>query len=338
MAREHIRSRERASESTHANMKQIAIVGAGGIGQRHLQSCVTLPVSGFQIHVVDPGCDSRAKAMSLVNGAADVRFHADMETLPSELDLAIVATQADIRADVIRDLITKTAVRRLILEKVLFQRACDYESTANLFQRFGVQAWVNCPRRLWPAYRDLAEKLPARSIERISTIGKAWDVGCNAIHFLDMFAFLAESGQAVVDDIKLGKIYAAKRQGMLHIEGVIRGSLHRAAAPAVRFEIASEADYAGPQRIVIETANRSILVEEAETLTVRDEGCAMSEYNIPFQSGLTAGVVQLIASENHCELTPYALSRGLHEALLDPMRDALCRVGRLADPEICPVT
>jgi predicted dehydrogenase len=319
-------------------MKQIAIVGAGGIGQRHLQSCVTLPVSGFQIHVVDPSRDGRAKAMSLVDGAADVRYHDDMETLPTELDLAIVATQADIRADVIRDLITKTAVRRLILEKVLFQRARDYENTANLFEQFGVQAWVNCPRRLWPAYRDLAEKLPARSIERISTIGRSWDIGCNAIHFLDMFAFLAESGRALVDDIELGKVHPAKRQGMLHIEGVIRGSLDRAAAPAVRFEIASEADYAGPQKIVVQTVDGRILIEEAEAVTVQDAGCAVSEYNIPFQSGLTAGVVQLIVSENRCALAPYALSRGLHEALLDPMRNALGRVGRLADPEICPVT
>jgi hypothetical protein len=319
-------------------MKQIAIVGAGGIGQRHLESCMTLSSSGFRIHVVDPSRDSQAKAMSLVNGAANVRYHDDIETLPSELDLAIVATQADIRAGVIRDMITKTAVRRLILEKVLFQRARDYENTAGLFEKFGVQAWVNCPRRLWPAYRDLAEKLPTRSIERISTIGKFWDVGCNAIHSLDIFAFLAESDRAVVDEIELGNVYPAKRQGMLHIEGVIRGSLDRAAAPPVRFEIASQPAYAGPQRIVVETVGGRTLIEETEMVTVKDEGCAMSQYSIPLQSGLTAGVVQLIVSENRCELAPYAHSRGLHEALLDPMRDALDRMGRLADSEVCPVT
>jgi len=318
-------------------MKHVAIVGAGGIGQRHLQSCAGLPSVEFELHVVEPDETSRGNAQRLA-GAANVRWYDNVEALPSHLDLAVIATRADMRARVTREIVETTSSRLLILEKVLFQRADQYREIGELFERLGVSAWVNCPRRLWPAYRDLAARISPERILRIATVGKSWDIGCNAIHFLDLFEYLTATTRATVDKVDLTLVHPAKRQGMLHIEGAVTGALGASSSRSVGFEIVSRPDYEGAQMIVIETVDGCFLVNEGDVVTVKAPGGAVASYSVPFQSQLTAGTVESILATGRCDLASYALSRQLHETLLDKMRGALGRAGHLSDPEVCPVT
>jgi predicted dehydrogenase len=319
-------------------LRHIAIVGAGGIGQRHLQSCLTLPAADYALHVVEPDAATREQAKALVGAAGVVHWYDAVAGLPPQLDIAIIATRADIRARVTREVIEITAARRLILEKVLFQRASDFAQMAELFERAGAAVWVNCPRRMWPVYHDLAARIRPDRIVRIESVGRSWDIGCNAIHFLDLFAFLTATAEAVVDAVELGVVQPAKRNGMLHIEGAIAGSLAAPDRRSVGFSIVSQPDHKGPQRIVIGTVDGDVMVEEDSAVTVTDPSGATTPYAIPFQSQLTAAAVQALVLSGNCELAPYALSRQLHEALLDPLRAALGRAGQLTDPDLCPVT
>ena len=83
------------------DVKNIAIIGLGEIGSRHLQalSNITLPC---KIYGVDPSkialsvAKSRLEEFS-VNQDPDTHFLHSVEKLPKQLGLVIIATSSDIR-------------------------------------------------------------------------------------------------------------------------------------------------------------------------------------------------------------------------------------------------
>ncbi|NJM62856.1 MAG: alpha/beta hydrolase [Oscillatoriales cyanobacterium RU_3_3] len=54
----------------------------------------------------------------------------------------------------------------------------------------GVKTWVNCPRRMQPAYHKLRQDLHGHSPITMRVVGGGWGLACNGIHFLDLAAFL----------------------------------------------------------------------------------------------------------------------------------------------------
>jgi predicted dehydrogenase len=319
-------------------MRKIAIVGAGGIGQRHAQSCAMLSATEYHLHIVEPNEDNKARTSGLLDGRQGVTWHKSVSDLPQSLDLAIVATRADIRAAIVRTLIEDKSSRSLILEKVLFQKIAEYETTAQALTRAGAASWVNCARRMWPAYRQLRNRLKDVAISGIEISGANWDIGCNAIHFIDLMAFLTGADQVVVDDVKLGDVRVAKRAGMLHIEGIVSGHVIQGAT-RVPFNVASAPAHSGPQMIKISTAQGMVEILESATVTAMVwPGEAKIEAAIPFQSELTASAVQTILASGQCDLATYDESRALHETFVAALLRALDRAGQLADREICPIT
>ena len=319
-------------------MLEIAIVGAGGIGQRHVQSCATLPAAEYHLHIVEPHEGNKARTSGLLDGRTAVTWHKSVSYLPQTLGLAIVATRADIRASVVRTLVEDKLVPSLILEKVLFQRIAEYAAVGRMLSQAGTTSWVNCARRMWPVYVQLRNRLKNVAIRGIEISGTDWDVGCNAIHFIDLIAFLTGGDQLAVDDIDLGDVRPAKRAGMLHIEGVVSGHLMQGAT-RVPFSVASTPTHSGPQTVKIETAQGLVeIVEDAALITVLWPGEAKIEAAIPFQSQLTASAVQTVLASGQCDLASYDESRALHETFITVLLTALARAGQLADPEVCPIT
>lgn len=333
-----LRQAAEVSEGFGLIIRNIVIVGAGGIGQRHAQSCGTLPVAGYSLHLVDPNDENRARTNELLNGRDAVSWYKTVSDLPKTIDLAIVATRADIRAAITQNLVENASARSLILEKVLFQKLDDYASTGRILRQAGAAAWVNCPRRLWLSYRQLRDELKGQDIARIGMSGADWDIGCNAIHFIDLFAFLTGSAEVVVDEIRLGEVRPAKRSGMLHIEGEVIGHLTQANR-GVPFRIASIPTHRGSQMVRIETSRGVIeIAESGSSMTVtRPDGTSVS-HTIPFQSQLTAPTIEDIIETGRCGLASYDESRVLHETFVTALLAALERAGRLADRAVCPIT
>lgn len=319
-------------------IREIAIIGAGGIGQRHAQSCATMPVTEYHLHIVELDDQSRARASGLLEGREAVTWYSRIGELPKAIDLAIVATRADVRAGIIEALMKNTSARSLILEKVLFQKLADYAAVGRLLSQAGAVAWVNCPRRLWSAYRQLRDRLEGQKISRIKMSGAGWDIGCNAIHYLDLIAFLTGADRVAVDDITLGDVQPAKRSGMLHVEGEVTGHLMQGNR-RVSFEIVSIPTHRGPQTLCIDIPQGGIEVtESASSIAISWPDGTLATDSIPLQSQITAPTVQSVFASGSCALTAYEESRALHESFVAALLAALARAGKLADHEICPIT
>ena len=323
---------------TRAN---IAIIGAGGIGQRHLQSCCDLP-HDYNLFVVDPFEDSlvNAKRLAAEKGRQeDVSWLVDLAKLPPVIDVAIVATRADVRANVVRRLLDRAAISNIILEKVLFQTLPEYNDVGRILSKHGVKAWVNCPGRTRSGNLAIRNWLANRPVRSISVRGANWDIGCNAIHYLDLFAFLLDWSTVEVSGIDVLSAVPAKRDGMLHVEGTVSGTIVRESGETVSFAISSSPEFDAQREIEV-VCDHGVVRNEEDTdrMTVLIPNAPTQVFAIPFQSQMTSGVVRDILSSGTCGLPCYEESRRLHEPLLTVFIDALAARGLLREAGRCPVT
>lgn len=209
-------------------MKNIAIIGAGQLGSRHLQG-VLQANSDILVGVVDPMQQSLDIAKSRadeVKHSKQVSYHTSINELSDNLDLVIVATNANIRSKVIIELIAKKKVLNLILEKVLFQSVDEYYTIEILLDKNNINCWVNHPRRMFPIYSDLKSKL--KSATQVSYVfqGGDWGLGCNSLHFIDHFSYLVGSSKLELSAELLDKkIYNSKREDFIEFNGALNGKL-----------------------------------------------------------------------------------------------------------------
>lgn len=321
----------------------IAVVGCGNIGSRHLQALARLDRPA-RIFAVDPSEDARALAAARfaeIGPRPDAALVAltGPDALPDHLDMAVIATSARPRLAVLGAVLSGRRVARLVLEKFLFQRHGDYDAAAALIAGAGSQAVVNTPRRLWPDYVALRERLRGRGplgfmVETTRRNGMA----SNAIHFLDLAAFL--SGTA--DGFALGgarlrvATEAARKGAEIEFEGVLHGVSPNGDSFTHRSRLDDDAPHAlaifgrGVRALIDETAGR-MLLSAAETGWRTEEAALAPVY----QSMLTHRLLD--RAPDAPGLPSYADSARLHRQCLAAFLEAM-GVDPLSPDAVCPIT
>lgn len=306
-------------------MTKLAVIGAGNLGSRHLQALAKLKRPS-EIVVVDPDQmaleRAAARCAEIGANAASVTYVRSIDKIGSDLDVAIVATNADIRADIVRKLLAQRRVRGLLLEKVLFTRPDDYADIAGVLQRHGVKAWVNCVRRAWPFYRQLQERLASSVLREVSVSGVEWGLGCNSIHMLDLMAWLCRSNSYTIDSVRLDDgARPAKRVGFVEFTGALSGAFRNGPI----FQIASwSAGSARGMPFLLQ-----VIADDAVYIVREDEGRAWIAdgrsgwkwqevpCQVVLQSDLTHHVVEEILAKGTAPLTTYDDSAALHAPMLE---------------------
>jgi predicted dehydrogenase len=297
-------------------MYNLAVIGLGQLGKRHLQSLVNLPFPTI-IHIVDPSPNSIASAREMIDDSSIgsnilVVSHEEIETLPEFIDLAIIATTSDVRFAVLQKLCAHTSVKNLILEKVLFQKYSHYQKAVHLINRQGIQSWVNCPRRINSYYLSIKEFFANESIKFMSVCGGNWGLGCNSIHFLDLLSFLIDRTDLVINGTTLTQM-KSKRSGFLEYTGTINGRLNEST-----FTLTSVPDTA--KHIVTLVAERkSVIIDEVGGYfwQIDDTLNLLKKFSMPYQSQMTALVAESILVNGTCGLTPIDDSIQLHLPLIE---------------------
>ena len=188
--------------------KRIAIIGAGQLGSRHLQGLAKIK-QDIHITVIDPNLSAleiaRPRFVEMPENPLiqSVEYLESVEKLKRPVALAIIATNADVRRNVIEELVSNSRVKYLILEKVVFQSVAHFEAVIPLLKEKGIQAWVNCSRRMFPFFRELKKRTVNAPQISLTVEGSHWGLGCNTIHMLDLLAFLTEQTKFEFDTSSL---------------------------------------------------------------------------------------------------------------------------------------
>jgi hypothetical protein len=320
---------------------QIAVIGAGQLGSRHLQGLVRLGMP-CEIHVVDPS----AASLDMARRRADevpaatyhtLHFHQQIEGLPPILDLAVIATTADVRLSVMRALLQGRTVRNILLEKVLFQRQSDYAEAAELLQQAGNRAWVNCPRRVFPIYEMLRTFFRDDPLLHADVRGGNWGLGCNSIHFIDIIAYLTGGSVHSITTALLDEdLIDSKRAGFKEFTGTLLGR-----CGDTSFSLTAQRGSEAPLLLTLRGGSRTCLVDEsagrAFLCDPHDGGWRTVEFKAPMLSELATAVTLRILKDGSSALTPYAQSAAYHLPLLRVLSEHAARhLGEAND--ICPIT
>jgi len=327
-------------------MKQscITIIGAGQIGSRHLQALCHLE-NPTRVDLVDPSDESLQTARSRYEEVAssgkqalELHCHNNLDALPDSLDLVIIATNSLVREKVLRDVIRKRPVKNLILEKVLFQKAEQYMEVKSLLNESSIPTWVSCWMRTTNLYKKIKSSLNHDEKIQMKIEGPQWGMGCNSIHFLDLFSYLTLSEDFKFTKIDLeNKILESKRAGFKEFLGRLAGqSSNDHTLELICYEAGEEATTVkilnGCQSFHISGLVGNVILKTSIKNEFYEE-----ETFLPYQSQLTHIWVNHILEKGFCDLPTYVTSMPLH---LELMRVLISHFQKITgeDIDICPIT
>lgn len=293
----------------------VLIAGAGQLGSRYLQGLINCR-NPLAIFVSDVSPDSLVRAEARWHeagggeGRHELQVNVGFEHVPQHLDIAIVATNADVRIDVVRAIASRAGVDYWILEKILAQSEDGIEQLNDLIGS-NSRAWVNTPRRAMSWYKELKKISKIHSPVNAEVSGGHWALGCNAIHFLDFLAWL--SGEALVDvsTQSLDKIwYPAKRDGFWEVQGKMTAKFSGGSEMSL---ICDESDRA--IQVTLRDANSLWSIDERQGVAQRSDGLAVRGH-LEYQSSITAGLIDSILDTGQCGLPSLRESSALHLPLI----------------------
>lgn len=323
-------------------MRTVLIIGAGQLGSRHLQGLVKY-LGQLNIFVLDPSIGSLKIAKERekeITHRHNITYTQDWGVLPTFFDVVIVATNANIRELVINQLLGNHKIRFMILEKVLFQDLQAYQRVHELLIKHDVTAYVNHPRRMFESYKNIKVKLGTSSQSVYSVVGGNWGLGCNALHFLDLFVYLSgKKLRAINVDSIDDDLPESSRKGFTEFTGTVSGHLQDESF----FSITSLRGVLSPITVTILNNEQRFLIQEGGTPQIFELdkkilfSCKNDAFKVHYQSELTTNIVLELLDNDSCPLPSYEEARHTHELFLSAMLEKYNKITGLQS-NILPIT
>jgi hypothetical protein len=315
----------------------IVISGAGQLGSRYLQGLVKSRYV-LQIYVQDVCDESLVLAKRRWDEALgqeslhEVSFHTSFDTLPRQLDIAIVATTADVRPQIVRKIAEHAAVRYWVLEKVLAQNEFGLDEIL-LFAGKCDGAWVNTPRRMMPWHQQIKAQLGGASPLVLEVSGGRWGLACNAIHFLDLLAWwTGETLQSIRTDGLGGNWQMSKRANYQEVLGVLEARFSGGSRAVLR----DEESGAAISLSIYSGGNLLWQISESGGLASRADGLELPG-RMSYQSEMAGTLVDSILEHGRCDLPTMTASIAMHRVFIREMQVHWVRAGNFG--AIClPIT
>lgn len=324
-------------------MKTIVLIGAGQLGSRHLQALAKMNLA-VNIQVVDPfptsleTAKSRFEQMPQNSNVKVINYFSSIQEISKKVDLAIIATSADIRASVVTQLVEVCEVKNLILEKVLFQRKEEYKAIDKLLRDKNIKTWVNHPFRAYPFYKNLKNLLKGSQQISYQLQGGDWGMGCNSLHYIDLLAFLSGQDELSVSNQRLDtKIKPSKRKGFIEFSGTLSGQIGPHS-----FDLFCH-DQVSPLTAMICSDNLNAIIDETAgwvRISQKQDGWIWKEETLKlvhYQSELTHVVASEILESGKCDLPTYEEAMKIHLPFISCLTEHLNRIEQ-KNYDFCPIT
>lgn len=325
-------------------MINIAIIGAGQIGSRHLQAMANLEFPAI-VQLVDPSKESlfisEQRFFDVYNNNTNtitLQSYQMINELREPIDIVIVATTADTRAKVISEIIQKKRINNMILEKFLFQKTEDFYSIQMILDEYKINAWVNCWPRSVDFYRKIKEHINLNERISVKVSGSNWGMGTNGMHFVDLFSFLTDSVDIKISECKLDKeIIDSKRSGFIEFTGKIIAENSRSDS----IQLFSQKEEGEPFKLSIKNGvNRHeilLRVDHAIHSYSSPKNSFTENVLIPMQSQSTHNFIHQIIREQKCKLPRYNQTMHLHVTFLKAFLNHLSEISG-DELDICQIT
>lgn len=319
-------------------MYNVVIIGAGQLGSRHLQS-IKSTTHECNVCVVDSSDVSLERCKVIYDGAdlatnvKEIFFCKDITSLPSEIDFLLIATGSKPRFVLFDAVAKQSTVKNVVFEKVLFQKEEEYFKTEEILKAKGVNAWVNCPRRMYEVYNKIKPYIFGKTANMVVSGGN-WGMGCNSVHFIDAYAFITGCSEyTMVADALNSKLVESKRLGYKEFHGTLTANF----ANGGQLVISSADNYVN-DIIAISTDDTICYINEGgrECMIKSKDISKVFPFTIPYQSQLSSIVLDSILDSGTCQLPSFEESMRLHLPFIKSILGFLNNNGMNTDN--CPIT
>ncbi len=312
----------------------VVIIGVGALGKRHLES-VSTTKKNITIICFDSNKDCLDSIPNEMNGKKIVKCDS-YENFPKEIEYAIIATTSRGRSQVVRELLSVSNVKYMLLEKFLFQTVEEYEEVLKLLNDNKVKSWVNCVRREYKSWK-LIKELVGEEIFSFEVQGTEWGLCCNGIHMLDIVGYLANDNLNIkIDNSVFYEMIDSKRLGYKELYGSVEGK----GANCKLFKISCDKGDVISVKIIIETSKYQLLVDESNGKMVcvnkNNNAIEEKEFICPYLSQISVSIMEKIIDDGTCSLPELETSMRYHLILMNSMLDYFEMKG--IDKGICPIT
>lgn len=305
----------------------ILIAGAGQVGSRYLQGMAkcwnTLNI--FLYDVSDQSLQlakmrweevfhnvSQSKVGDVIDTATQhkVTFSTSLKKIPKQIDIAIVATNADVRPLVIKQIVTTCKVKFWVLEKVLAQSEVALDEIASLTQG-SEGSWVNTNRRMMVWHQQIREKLRSDTPLRITGSGSLWGLACNGVHYLDLVSWWTSETLKTIDISGLDSQWIeSKRKGFFEVTGNI--SAYFSGGTHLKLESRLEG---APFIMKVEGQKKNCTIDENKGIVSDVDGIIATGKN-EMQSTMTSRLVDDLLAKRKCRLPKLSESMEIHRVFL----------------------
>jgi predicted dehydrogenase len=322
-------------------MKNAAVIGSGNLGRRHLEALLKLG-QPLNVSVTDtaPSSLRLAEEVNCLHNAEKKHSFAiceNLHMLPDDLDFVVVATNSANRREITETLLKQKNVKHLLLEKVLFQKSDDYDAVDSLLKNSKTKVWVNCNMQTVPIYASVKEQLNKSKEFHFSVMGGQWNLGCSAIHYLSLIAYLCGTSDGFfIDGSRLDDGYInSKREGFIEFGGTLSGN----APGCSSFSITCNNNWYSPIVVTVQNENISVTLYENGYMyfSSRENNWEVEETKIrfPYQSEITGLLFSELTETGTCGLPTYADSAKLHKELI---KTFLAHLNKYEETDICKIT
>jgi predicted dehydrogenase len=326
--------------------RRVLIVGCGELGSRHLQAVITLP-SVDEIEIVDPSPErlqvgrQRADEVPERRESISLRWLPSLEEASSTGDLCIVATQADVRCDVVRQVTEQLSYSSFLLEKIVAQSLSDYEALRGFAQTRNLAVWVNCKTRVHASHRAVKANLDPEEPITLTVSGGNHGLANNGLHFADLFAFYdgadhIESAGSWIDPV----LHTTKRgPEILDLSGSLQGFTNKGS----RFFLSFTREHLSPPCISVVSSEYRAMVDDVAKVFYESS----AEFDwvwtpVPFSANLSVSYMTRefardILASGQCALPTLEECYAGHEFILTSLQPHFSRL-QGAELDRLPVT
>ena len=206
----------------------VLIIGVGNLGIRNIQGLLNL--ESVVIHALDSDINSIENAKEFIRLESKINhidikvfFYNNLSKIDFKIDLIIISTTANGRAQLISEVLLNVPAKYMLIEKVVAQTVEElYQINSNL-QKSNIRAWINLPRRIMSSWQQLKDDINTNHPIRLEVSGGKWGMASNSIHMLNLAEWLSDSKVQKLTSCftSSDKAYATKRNNYLDVTGEI---------------------------------------------------------------------------------------------------------------------
>ena len=296
----------------------LAIIGCGEIGRRHLQSVLNLDIY-VNIILVDRSNECLEKCRNIIKISSSkifFSFYSNIEQIIQKIDFAIIATNSDTRFEAINSLYNQSKPKYIILEKFLFNKLEQYSAAKNLFKINSTKVWVN--QWVNTEFVEFMKIFRKYEINNIEIKGKNWNLCSNSVHYIDWFHLVSKRKKIKVIENKFKKpITKNKRVGFYEFYGYLKLEDSNKKQLLLKCDF----DKDGVRKTYVNVLGNTIRAECELTenclsgkLFFQDR-VSQIEYKINYLSERMSVIIEEIINKDNCSLPNYDQSCYQHKML-----------------------